>query len=254
MYHLYRPLWGEERTIHAYKADGSVAGKLRDEEGNAIDDGLTQRDKEITFITPAVVSFIRFNIDWYPTYVSGHEDGFQLEEGNEYTGYEDYFEPYCSIPYNELPKDLNGLSDRVSYLESLDITPLRIDIKSSDKVGFFSNSFLNGYTMLGKHAIEKLMMFSDYLPYNYSKSGDDMIEVAERLDRDTTWLGVCKPSEIGVLKYGFIMHQDNDGIVFSADHRTYYENAKKLGYEIMALGAQPILSTEHDWANNYLIF
>lgn len=199
--------------------------------------------------SPSNAKYCLFCLMWYPASSTPQliDYGFALFEGssdNEYVPYR--------IKISENSLDLTNINQR---LESLAYsTEIDITIKSSDKIGFFSNSFLEGYAMLGKHAIEKMMMFTDYIAYNYSKSGDDMIEEASRLDRDEAWLGLCKPSEIGPVKYGIIMHQDNDGLTFNMNHRSYYENAKHLGYQIKSLGGQPILSTEHDKVSNYLIF
>lgn len=255
IYTLHRTKTGLERTICCYNSSGNVVKPILAPDGTELSAQSTSFGENFTFLIPTGAKFLRFNIDWYPTYVEGDENGWQLEKGDSFTGFEPYFPPYIIVPYESLPGDLEGLSEKVENLENASRNSLiRINVKTSDKVGFFSNSFLEGYAMLGKHAIEKLMAFSDYIGYNYSKSGDDMAEETSRLDRDLAHLGICKPSEIGSLKYGIIMHQDNDEILYGANRRTYYENAKHLGYSIMSLGGQPIISTEHDWASNYLLF
>lgn len=126
----------------------------------------------------------------------------------------------------------------------------KINIANAGKIGFFSNSFLNGYCMKGKHALDNLSMFSDYLFYNFGHSGDDALECLARINRNETWLGVVPVQNWG-LTYGVIAMQDNDGALFAASTDTYFENFKKLAEAIEAMGATPILGTEHDYNNNY---
>lgn len=104
--------------------------------------------------------------------------------------------------------------------------------------------------MKGKHALDNLSMFSDYLFYNFGHSGDDALECLARINRNDTWLGVVPVQNWG-LTYGVIAMQDNDGALFAASTDTYFENFKKLAEAIEAMGATPILGTEHDYNNNY---
>lgn len=187
---------------------------------------------------------------------NGKECGYnqtQFEKGNQFTGYEPY-EKRRIINYSNLPEDLEGLAERVVQLEdSVMNTSESINIRNSDKIGFFSNSFLNGYCMLGKHAINNLSMFSDYIMYNYGHSGDDLLELLGRINSNETWLGDVPVQEWGI-KYGVIAMQDNDGALFAASSDTYYENGKKLANAIKAMGGIPILSTEHDQVRYYYNF
>ena len=262
-YHLHKPITGGERTLVIFNSNDQIvyATEALNDDGTTpyLSSGkyaIGQGESTGTwFITPNNASYVRFNIDWYPGYIEGHEYGWQLEEGDSYSGPQDYFEPYKSIALSDLPMDYRDIPERIENLEDTSSGSVTIvDVHSSDKIGFFSNSFLEGYAMYGQHAIERVMQFCDYIGYNYSKSGDDMAEETYRLNADYAQLGDCKPSEIGTLKYGIIMHHDNDGILFSMNHRTYYENAKHLGYAIMSLGGEPVISTEHDWGTNYLVF
>lgn len=175
----------------------------------------------------------------------------QFEEGNTFTGYEP-FSLKDIIDYPNLPKDLSGLSERVDALES-NSSLETITIANSDKIGFFSNSFLNGYCMLGKHAINNLSMFSDYIMYNYGHSGDDLLELLDRINSNEKWLGEVPVQDWGI-KYGVIAMQDNDGALFAAASDTYYQNAKKMSEAIKAMGGIPILSTEHDDNRYYYNF
>lgn len=182
-------------------------------------------------------------------------DTIQAEKGNVTTQYEPYKEKQSINPdlipysYEALPAQIEALDNRVTALENVGIVE-KINIANAGKIGFFSNSFLNGYCMKGKHALDNLSMFSDYLFYNFGHSGDDALECLGRINRNEKWLGVVPVQNWG-LTYGVIAMQDNDGALFAASTDTYYENFKKLAEAIEAMGATPILGTEHDYNNNY---
>lgn len=182
-------------------------------------------------------------------------DTIQAEKGNVTTQYEPYKEKQSINPdlipysYEALPAQIEALDNRVTALENISIVE-KINIANAGKIGFFSNSFLNGYCMKGKHALDNLSMFSDYLFYNFGHSGDDALECLARINRNETWLGVVPVQNWG-LTYGVIAMQDNDGALFAASTDTYFENFKKLAEAIEAMGATPILGTEHDYNNNY---
>ena len=190
-------------------------------------------------LSPPTAAYVQFTVRFNKI----KPEHIQFEEGSSFTGYEP-FRTYVDYPH--LPSDLKGLSTRVESLEEKqNTTEDVIDIASSDKIGFFSNSFLNGYCMLGKHAINNLSMFSDYIMYNFGHSGDDLLELLARVDANEKWLGDIPVQNWGI-KYGVIAMQDNDGALYAASHDTYYENAKKMSNAIKAMGGIPILSTEHD--------
>lgn len=178
-------------------------------------------------------------------------DTIQAEKGKVTTQYEPYKGKQSINPdlipysYEALPAQIKALDNRVT---ALDVE--KINIANAGKIGFFSNSFLNGYCMKGKHALDNLSMFSDYLFYNFGHSGDDALECLGRINRNETWLGVVPVQNWG-LTYGVIAMQDNDGALFAASTDTYFENFKKLAEAIEAMGATPILGTEHDYNNNY---
>ena len=123
-----------------------------------------------------------------------------------------------------------------------------ITIKNSDKITIFGNSYTEGYTMLKKHYIDILSMFSDYQFRNYGKSGDDLLRILARVRSNNTAFGNVPLSEFGTT-YGIIACRDNNTETYNLDIDTYYENAKKLAIAIETLGAIPILSTEHQKFN-----
>jgi len=120
-----------------------------------------------------------------------------------------------------------------------------IDIASSDKIGFFGNSYMNGYTIRTHHVFDNLSMWSDYLFYNYGKSGDDVLETLARINRNEKFLGDVPVNDWG-LTYGILGMYTNDGALFAANNETFYQNCKKVCEAILAMGAVPILSTEHN--------
>lgn len=179
----------------------------------------------------------------------------QIEIGDKTTDYVPYKEKTSINPdlipyvYQNLPNQIEDLENRVEILENTDFVE-KINIANSGKIGFFSNSFLNGYCMKGKHALDNLSMYSDYIFYNYGHSGDDALECLSRINKNESWLGDVPVQEWG-LTYGVIAMQDNDGALFAASTDTYYENFKKVAEAIEAMGATPILGTEHDYNNYY---
>ena len=165
--------------------------------------------------------------------------------------YHPYVEPYMAIvPQVKMSEAMSAQVDaKMAELGSVE----SITVANSSKIGAFSNSFLNGYTMKTKHPLNVLGMWSDYIYYNYGRSGDDLLELLGRIDGDEVWLGDVNPSEYG-LTYGLIAMQDNDGALMAAAKDSYYENGKKLALAIKSLGAIPILGTEHDWNSYYYAF
>ena len=125
-----------------------------------------------------------------------------------------------------------------------------ITIGNSDKIGFFSNSFLNGYCMKTHHALDNISMFSDYILYNYGHSGYDAPMILDAINNNEKWLGDVPVQEWG-LTYGVIAMQDNDVALYAINPETYYENVKKIAESVRAMGAIPILGTEHDNSNYY---
>lgn len=125
-----------------------------------------------------------------------------------------------------------------------------ITIANSSKIGIFSNSYANGYTIRTHHLLDNLGMWSDYIFYNYGKSGDDVLETLARVNANETFLGSVPVQSWG-LTYGVIAMSTNDWGLFSANRETYRENVKKLAEAIRAMGAIPILGTEHDHAEYY---
>ena len=182
-------------------------------------------------------------------------DTIQVELGTQTTDYVPFEEKTSINPdlipfvYQNLPTQIEDLGNRVAVLENTNYVE-KINIANSGKIGFFSNSFLHGCCMKGKHALDNLSMFSDYLFYNFGHSGDDALECLGRINRNERWLGVVPVQNWG-LTYGVIAMRGNDGALFAASTDTYFENFKKLAEAIEAMGATPILGTEHDYTNNY---
>lgn len=230
----------KETPLLPLKADGTPYGNYQTSSNCTLKAPIGAKYMQIT------VKFVGKPFDY---------DKIQVEKGTATTSYEPYYEKVI-VDYPNLPEGLDNIAERVENLEGGSGgsgAVEKITIQNSDKIGFFSNSFLNGYCMLGKHAINNLSMFSDYIMYNYGHSGDDLLELLNRVNSNEAWLGDVAVQNWGI-KYGIIAMQDNDIALFSAASDTYYENAKKLANSIKAMGGIPILGTEHDNSPYYYNF
>lgn len=165
------------------------------------------------------------------------------------------FQEYCEDPlgYNYLVgiDSIDGLRDILGESgTSANALSEEITIANSDKIGFFGNSFFEGYTIEGQHPTCHLGSWLDYILYNYSQSGDDILETLERVENNKIKFNApFSPSEFN-LTYAVIAQQDNDGALHAAHYETYYENSKKLAKYLAGYGAKCILGTEHD-SNGY---
>lgn len=247
VYHIERPCPSTGTCINSFEArfvgkDGKTSITPLKEDGSEYKYSIKRND---TVKAPDNAVYLQFTVKF--TGNMADYDAIQVEKGNAFTSYVPY-ENKLIIDYPNLPSDLDGLSERVQALEARSSIE-EITIANSAKIGFFSNSFLNGYCMLGKHAINNLSMLSDYIMYNYGHSGDDLLELLTRVNENQPWLGDVPVQNWGI-KYGVIAMQDNDGALFAAASDTYYENGKKLANAIKAMGGIPILGTEHD-SNSY---
>lgn len=190
-----------------------------------------------SFTTPVTCKYIIFTTEFNNNELTN----IQVEKGTTPTYYIPYNQGYWG--YDALPADLEDRLDTKEKVET-------ISIANSDKIGFFSNSFLNGYCMKGKHALDNISMWSDYLFYNFGHSGDSVLKCLDRINSNEKWLGDVPVQEWG-LRYGVVAMQDNDGGLYKANNETYYENFKKVAESIKAMGATPILGTEHDYNHFY---
>ena len=243
-YYLYRDISLPANEIRFVKEDKTTHLKALNPDGSERDN--YQFSKSGTIMAPQEAKYFQFTCKW-----DNKECGYdktQVEEGDEFTGYEPY-KGRNVVPYEHLPYELEGLPKRVDNLEKNQKAET-ITIANSGKIGFFSNSFLNGYCMKGKHALDNLSMWSDYLFYNFGHSGDDALECLGKINKNETWLGDVPVQQWG-LTYGVIAMQDNDGALYAANPNTYYENFKKIAEAIKAMGGIPIIGTEHDNSSYY---
>lgn len=244
VYHLFRDGLAGTNEVRFVASDGITPMKALREDGTEYPNYMGS--PSITVKAPDGAAYFQFTVRF-----NGRMDDYdsiQFEEGNTQTSYEPYLR-YDYLDYTALPHGLEGLPEKVHDLETLSNVE-SITIANSSKIGFFSNSFLNGYTMKTHHALDNLGMWSDYIMYNYGKSGDDALECLARINANQSFLGDVPIQDYG-LTYGVIAMQDNDGALFAADHSTYYHNFKKIAEAIRAMGATPILGSEHDVTLNY---
>ena len=157
----------------------------------------------------------------------------QFEEGTEHTSYAPYWGRDV-VGFPVLPMELTEV----------------ITIANSNKIGFFGNSYLNGGGIRTHHTLDNLGMFSDYIMYNYGISGDDVLELLDNINSNDPWEGYVPVQDWGI-SYGVIAMRENDGALSAANPETYFQNVKKLAEAIRAMGAIPILGTEHNVASQY---
>lgn len=213
---------------------------------------VIEQDLEYAFyrIHLDVGANVRVNMSFPKT--SSLAQHFMIVQGTEISDYPNTYTPYYETKYLTGEDVYLGDTAKNQVEEMLeDVTnEAEITIANSGKIGFFSNSFLNGYTMLGKHPVNYLGAWSDYIMYNFSHSGDDFLECLSKVNSNQTWLGTVPVTEWG-LTYAVLAMQDNDGALFAANKNTYYENIKKLAYAVRSCGAIPVFGTEHDRTLNY---
>ena len=244
IYHISRPDIEYTGCVRFLDENGNIFKplKLDGTEWTAFEPGMGDSGNSIFECkckAPATAKYIQFTIIFnYSGTPYGNIENTQLEIGPDYTGYEPYSFKKV-LPYIELPKELLEQLGNESSEERI------INIENSDKIGVFSTSFMNGYSMRNHHHINNLSMFLDYIFYNYGHSGDDELENLDKLEQNLTWLGTVPPSKWNI-KYGIVMHQENSGALRAANSDTIYENSKKLANAIKSLGGLPIFSTEHD--------
>lgn len=233
-YYIYRPINIGTAVIRCLDVDGNQLKPLVLVNGEFVEDADWEPPtRSIAVKIPDGAIGLQFTCKF-----AGKECGYdstQVELGTSFTGYEPYTKRKI-ISNDNLPELTNTEF---------------VNIANSDKIGFFSNSFLNGYCMLGKHAINNLSMFSDYIMYNFGHSGDNALECLNRINNNETWLGDIPVQNWGI-KYGVIAMQDNDGGLYNANSETYYYNFKKLANAVKSMGGIPILGTEHD--SNYYYY
>lgn len=220
-------------TTYTLSFTGTHAAKYfvyTDENLILVSDLLGDFKNGFTFTTPENCYYVCFTTG-FKTYLSN----IQLELGDTVTEYTEYNKTYFN--YDVLPPDIKNNSGSIDNSR-------HITVANSDKIGFFSNSFLNGYCMHGKHPITNLSMFSDYIHYNHGISGIDVLETIKRINDNKTWLGVIPVQNWG-LTYAVAAMRTNDGGMNAKDRETHYYNNKLLCKTFENMGAVPILSTEH---------
>lgn len=173
--------------------------------------------------------------------------GAVLSKGMGLTEYQGYSAEPIGFDYYVGAESIYGLEEELSRLSSATNSSTEsITIANSDKIGFFGNSFLEGYTMEGQHPTVHLGSWLDYVIYNYSKSGDNILSTLERVENEQTQFNAPFSPKDFNLTYAVIAQQDNDGAFHALHYETYYENAKKLAKYLSGFGAKCIMGTEHD--------
>ena len=172
-----------------------------------------------------------------------------LYKGSSVDKFEEYSEEPINVAYQVGISSVHGLEEKLNEIQSNSAASALVEeitIKNSDKIGFFGNSFFEGYTMEGQHPTVHLGSWLDYILYNYSQSGDDILETLVRVQENKSKFNAPITPKDFNLTYAVIAQQDNDGALHNFRYETYYENSKKLGKLLASYGAIPIFGTEHD--------
>lgn len=182
--------------------------------------------------------------------MSAIKDNTMLSFGNGYNEFEEYAEGPIGYSYLIGIDSVNGLRSELDSLNENSTASSAIEtitVANSDKIGFFGNSYFQGYTLEGQHPIVHLGSWSDYVFYNYSKSGDSILDTLERLETNnkTQYFSPFDPSEFN-LTYAVIPLMANNGTIHSVEYEALYEGYKKVAKYLSAYGAKCILGTEHN--------
>lgn len=120
-----------------------------------------------------------------------------------------------------------------------------INIKSADKIAIMGDSYsASHFTVQDKAYISNLSALSEYNWENFSRAGDDLMEIRDRTVNNTPeyhdTLGI---KDYGA-KYTIITSYTNDWYQRRTNLDYYYENLKDLIETVRALGIEPIVATE----------
>lgn len=126
-----------------------------------------------------------------------------------------------------------------------------ITIQNSDKVVLLGDSYTaSHYTMKDKAYISRLSELTDWRLDNFARSGDDYLEINQRILTD---VGEYHPTitlkEYGAT-YGILISFTNDTYHRTRDLDYFFDNVRRIAQSIMSIGIKPILSTEFVTGNN----
>ena len=159
----------------------------------------------------------------------------QLEEGNEFTGYEPYQEPTKEIDPQLMGKyELKSANNIVT-------------IENSDKIAWYGCSYTESfYSLKGKSWINKLSNIIDLPLGNFAVSGNTMIELNNKIKNNfnpfhsTIGIKQYKPSHIVMANIG------NEATHIFGNYADMYLNEVNESVSLIkSLGAKPVLGT--DW-------
>lgn len=114
----------------------------------------------------------------------------------------------------------------------------------NDTILIVGDSFTaSHFTMPDKAYISNLSAFSDYRFKNSGISGNDATDMNDRIIKDIAYFDGLKPHEVDA-KYAIICTYENDYQYRVANFAYYLQNLSRLIESVMALGIEPILSSQ----------
>lgn len=143
--------------------------------------------------------------------------------------------------YPNLPEDFSSTNGGHVEKEPEKVSNV-VDLKNVDRITLLGNSYsASHYTMKDKAYVNILSALSDYNWENYSRSGDDVLEIESRVQHGSNDYGL--PFKDFNTTYGLILEYTNSG-----KHRKqngfYFDNLEKLIGTIESMGVKPIIATE----------
>ena len=169
---------------------------------------------------------------------------FEVCWGEEPSSFDEYGENTIKAIGIKNVKNLNSELETIKDSIKDFSAEENLTIANSDKIGLFSNSYMEGYTARGQHPTIHLGSLLDYQIWNFSVSGQNLLTLLEGLMNDRSNPFNTRRSTAN-LTYAIVAHHTNDGVIHSYDNESSFYNLKLVNSYFATLGTKMILSSEH---------
>ncbi|MDD4375125.1 MAG: hypothetical protein PHG67_14535 [Bacteroidales bacterium] len=227
-------------VVRFVAADGTTSLKALNADGSERTNYSTSRNATIK--APVGAAYFQFTCK-----ILGTECGYdstQFEIGPEFTAYEPYG-TRSIVGFDNLPKNLNGLHERVDAIED-NIFINILTIQNSDKIAFYGCSYTESYYAIkNKSWVNKLAQMTDWIVANFGVSGNRITDEVERLRANSnpyhSTVGVKKlnPSIISFANIG------NETLYNIANLDMYRQEFFYALQHVKSVGAEMIIGTDH---------
>lgn len=120
----------------------------------------------------------------------------------------------------------------------------KFDLSSCDSIVHVGDSHTaSHYTLQNKAYISNLSAFSPYRHQNFGISGDDALDMNQRIVEQRSYFDGKTFSDMNAT-YAFIACRDNDGQFISAGLNYWQENLSRLVESVKGSGVYPVVCTE----------